>query len=78
MNILEWPSQSLDLNAIEHLCRDLKMAVHQCSPSNLMELERYCKKEWEKLPKNRCAKLVASHSKILEAVIGAKGASTKH
>ncbi len=78
MNILEWPSQNLDWNAIEHLCRDLKMAVHQRSPSNLMELKRYCKKGWEKLPKNRCAKLVASYSKILEAVIGAKGASTKY
>ena len=78
VNVLEWPSQSPDLNPIEHLWRDLKMAVHRRSPSNLMELERSCKEEWEKLPKNRCAKLVASYSKRLEAVIGAKGASTKH
>jgi len=35
-------------------------------------------KKKEKLPKNRCAKLVASHSKRLEAVIGAKGASIKY
>ena len=60
VNVLEWPSQSPDLNPIKHLWRDLKMAVHQRSPSNLMELERSCKEEWEKLPKNRCAKLVAS------------------
>lgn len=78
VNVLEWPSQSPDLNPIEHLWRDLKMAVHRRSPSNLMELERSCKEEWEKLPKNRCAKLVASYSKRLEAVIGAKGASTKY
>ncbi|KAK3535964.1 hypothetical protein QTP70_022862 [Hemibagrus guttatus] len=38
VNVLEWPSP--DLNPIEHLWRDLKMAVHQHSPSNLMELER--------------------------------------
>uniref|UniRef100_A0AAZ3QSZ8 Caspase-6 n=1 Tax=Oncorhynchus tshawytscha TaxID=74940 RepID=A0AAZ3QSZ8_ONCTS len=40
---LEWPSQSPDLNPIEHLWRDLKIAVQRCSPSNLTELERICR-----------------------------------
>uniref|UniRef100_A0A8C4SYG6 Tc1-like transposase DDE domain-containing protein n=1 Tax=Erpetoichthys calabaricus TaxID=27687 RepID=A0A8C4SYG6_ERPCA len=78
VNVLEWPSQSPDLNPIEHLWRDLKLAVHRRFPSNLMELERCCKEEWAKLAKDRCAKLVASYSKRLEAVIAAKGASTKY
>ncbi|KAG2463681.1 TCB1 transposase, partial [Polypterus senegalus] len=78
VNVLEWPSQSSDLNPIEHLWRDLKMAVHMRFPSNLMELERSCKEEWGKLAKDRCAKLVASYSKRLEAVIAAKGAPTKY
>ncbi len=46
VTVLEWPSQSPDLNPIEHLWRDLKMAVHQRLPSNLTELERICKEEW--------------------------------
>ena len=58
---LEWPSQSPDLNPIKHLRRDLKIAEQQRSPTNLTALERICREEWEKLPKYRCAKLVASY-----------------
>jgi transposase len=35
LNVLEWPSQSLELNPIEHLWRALKIAVQRRSPSNL-------------------------------------------
>lgn len=51
VNFLEWPNLSPDLNPIEHLYRDLKMAVHCCVKSNLMEFERSCKEEWAKLTK---------------------------
>ncbi len=78
MTVLEWPSQSPDLNPIEHLWRDLKMAVHQRLPSNLTELERICKEEWQRIPKSRCEKLVASFPKRLMAVLNQKGASTKY
>ena len=66
------------MNPIELLWRDLKIAVQQYSPSNLTELERICREEWEKLPKYRCAKLVAPYPRRLEAVITAKGASAKY
>ena len=66
------------MNTIKHLWRDLKIAVQRRSPSNLTEFERICRAEWEKLPKYRCAKLVASYPRRLEAVIAAKGASTKY
>ncbi len=78
VTVLEWPSQSPDLNPIEHLWRDLKMAVHQRLPSNLTELERICKEEWQRIPKSRCEKLVASFPKSLMAVLNQKGASTKY
>ena len=65
------------MNLIKHLCRDLKIAVHRRSPSNLTELERICREEWEKLI-YRCTKLVAAYPRRLEAVITAKGASTKY
>jgi transposase len=63
LNVLEWPSKSPDLNQIEHLWRDLKIAVQQRSPFNLTELKRICREEWETLAKNRCAKLVVSLSR---------------
>ena len=78
LNALEWPSQSQDLNPIEHLCRDLKTAVQRHYLSKRTELERICREEWEKLPKYRCAKLVASYPKRFKAVIAAKGALTKY
>ncbi len=78
VTVLEWPSQSPELNPIEHLWRDLKMAVHQRLPSNLTELERICKEEWQRIPKSRCEKLVASFPKRLMAVLNQKGASTKY
>ena len=55
-----------------------KIAVQRCSRSNLTELERICSDECDKLPKYRSAKLVDIYPRILEAVIAAKGASTKY
>jgi hypothetical protein len=77
LNVLEWTSQCLDLNPIKHHQRNLKIAVRQHSPSNLTELDRICREEWEKLPKYTCAKVVESFPRGLEAVIAAKCASTK-
>jgi hypothetical protein len=41
-------------------------AVQPRSPSNLKELEKICR-EWEKLPKYRCTKLVASYPRRLDS-----------
>ena len=74
----EWPIQSPDWNPIKYLWRDLKIAVQQCSPSNLTEHERICREEWEKLLNYMCAKLVALYPRRLKVVITAKGASKKY
>uniref|UniRef100_A0AAZ3SD85 Tc1-like transposase DDE domain-containing protein n=1 Tax=Oncorhynchus tshawytscha TaxID=74940 RepID=A0AAZ3SD85_ONCTS len=71
-------SQSPDLNPIENLWKELKTAVYKCSPSNLTELELFCKEEWEKISVSRCAKLIETYPKRLTAVIAAKGGATKY
>ena len=78
LHVLEWHSQSPDLNPIENRWFDLKIAVHQWNPSNLKELEQFCLEEWEKIPVESCAKLIETYPKRLSAVIDAKGDSTKY
>ena len=45
IKVMEWPSQSLDLNPLENLWRELKNRVAQ-QPTNLQDLKRICKEEW--------------------------------
>jgi hypothetical protein len=53
-------------------------AFHHSSPSNLIDLEKICKEEQEKIPKSRCSKLIQTYPRRLKAVIAAKDASTMY
>ncbi|KAI4898645.1 hypothetical protein NFI96_026004, partial [Prochilodus magdalenae] len=76
--LLKWPAMSPDLNPIEHLWRDLKMAVWRRHPSNLRDLEQFAKEEWSKIPAEHCKKLIDGYRKRLFAVILSKGCATKY
>ena len=78
VNVLEWPSQSPDLNPIEMLWKDLKRAVHVRKPTNIPELKLFCTEEWAKIPPSRCAGLINSYRKRLVAVIAAQGGHTRY
>ena len=57
VNVLDWPSRNPHLDAIENLWRDLKMSVCIRFPSNLEELERIYREQWQKISKSGWAKL---------------------
>ncbi len=76
--VLEWPSQSPDLNPIEMLWQDLKRAVHARKPTNVTELKQFCMEEWAKIPPRRCERLINNYRKRLVAVIAAKGGVTSY
>ncbi len=78
IKVLEWPSQSPDLHPIENLWRELKVRVAKHQPRNLNDLERICKEEWDKIPPEMCANLVANYKKHLTSVIANKGFATKY
>jgi len=73
IKVLVWPSQSPDLNPIEHLWRELKLRVSQQQPRNLTDLEKICVEEWAKIPPAVCANLVKNYRKLLTSVIANKG-----
>ncbi len=78
IKVLEWPSQSPDLKPIENLWRELKVWVTKRQPQNLNDLERICKEEWDKIPPEMCANLVANYKKRLTSVIANKGFATNY
>ena len=76
VKVLEWPSQSPDLNIIEPLWGDLKPAVHARQSKNLQELEAFCQEEWSVLPSEKIKTLIHNEHKRLQAVVDLKGGNT--
>uniref|UniRef100_A0A8K9UDX3 Transposase n=1 Tax=Oncorhynchus mykiss TaxID=8022 RepID=A0A8K9UDX3_ONCMY len=77
LKVLEWPSQSPDLNPIENLWRELNVHIAQRQPRNLKDLE-VCMEEWAKIPAAVCANLVKNYRKRMISVIANKGFCTKY
>ncbi|CAJ0919215.1 unnamed protein product [Ranitomeya imitator] len=71
--VLEWPSQSPDLNPIENLWRELKVRVAKRKAKNITAVEEICMEEWANIPTTVCGNLVKTHRKRLTSVIANKG-----
>ena len=78
VKVLEWPSQSPDLNPIEILWAELKKRVRARRPTNLTQLHQLCQEEWAKIHPTYCGNLVEGYPKRLTQVKQFKGNATKY
>jgi hypothetical protein len=80
VDVLDWPSQSPDLNPIEHLWRQLKLAIYKrkVKASDKSDLWTIIQEEWEQFPMENLHRLVDSMPDRIDAVIKAKGHHTKY
>ena len=78
VDVLEWPSQSPDLNPIENLWTELKQRVRKRKPTNLVQLHQICQEEWVKIPPEYCKRLIQSYPNRLKDEIKVNGHATKY
>jgi hypothetical protein len=74
------PAQSPDVNPIEHVWKLLKTRVNNClhRPRNVDDLREALLEEWEKIDQESINQLIESMPDHVEAVLQARGGSTRY
>lgn len=78
LEVLKWPSQSPDLNPIEHLWKIMKDKMRKLKPSNLNDLFEKLHQVWSTIGIDYLQHLIDSMPQRCQAVIDAKGMYTKY
>jgi transposase len=78
--VLDWPSQSPDMNPIEHAWKTLKEKItdRQDKASNLDDVFEIATEEWNKLPLEFFRNLISSMPNRVRALYTARGRHTKY
>jgi transposase len=77
IEILPWPSQSPDLNPIEHVWAQMKLQLGGCHFRTKDELKEKLLSIWNEITPAYCEKLISTMPKRVNAVLRAKGSATK-
>jgi hypothetical protein len=80
IEVLPWPSQSADLNPIEHVWNYLKVQIGKrgTRPTSIHDLWEVILEEWEKIPIDFIRKLFRSMPRRAKAVLDAKRRQTNY
>uniref|UniRef100_A0A8R1EP53 DDE_3 domain-containing protein n=2 Tax=Caenorhabditis japonica TaxID=281687 RepID=A0A8R1EP53_CAEJA len=78
VDLLEWPSQSPDLNPIEHMWEVLERRLKGVRASNANQKFAQLEAAWKSIPMTVVQTLLGSMPRRCQAVIDAKGYPTKY
>jgi transposase len=80
LQVLDWPSQSPDLNPIEHLWVELKKRLKNLKkrPTSITELKYKVPEVWVGIETDICQNLISSMPRRIASVLKAKGGYTKY
>ena len=71
--VIDWPSNSPDLNPIENLWSIVKRNVEKKMPKNISDLQHFMIEEWNDIPQSTLIGLVRSMKHRCELVIESNG-----
>ena len=80
VRVLKWPAPSPDLNPIEHLWHYIKRMLNEYDEParGVQELWERVQKQWDKIAKDVCQKLIEGMPRRVKAIYNAKGGYTKY
>jgi hypothetical protein len=73
INVIDWPSNSPDLNPIENMWQIIKNNVEKWMPQNINELNRFLVEEWEAIPHETVNNLIFSMKNRCESILAKNG-----
>ena len=73
ITVIDWPSNSPDLNPIENMWQIVKNNVEKRMPQNVAELKQFMTEEWEAIPQETVNNLVRSMKKRCNLVLEKNG-----